>query len=515
MKHEVVIPKLDVNTDYVVFNKWLVNEGAFVKPGNPLCIIESTKATTEILSENEGYINNLLYSAGDEIPIPTIIAYIEDNQIEPVITQKKPEVKTATTELKINATVKATELARNLNIDLTKIEKKGIILEKDVLAYSKQKPAFDSTSTDLPELTDQTEKKTTGLINPQFLEFIKKEENFKRLSSDLKIMIYRQNGAVIGENVRFDKNCLLHSNEIKIGNNTTIGRDTYIECDQFITGDYVQIGKSCEFVTGKIEISDAVTIAEKVKVDLSGGKSASSSVYIGKGSLICGESYLNAARSIKIGNNVALSPKVIIYTHSYWQSIFDGYPAVFNDVTVKDNSWIGSAAQLLPGITIGSGSIVMSNSLVTANIPDFVMAGGVPAIIIKKELKKELSLPSKQKLLKNLIEEFFLLLREKEVEVTEKREIQNLYLIKSPGHNCAFKLRLIDTDSFNGKYEKDILYIGFNLTKMPDDIQSIDLQTCQIRGTENNLSHELRNFLRRKGVIFSPELWRFDFKKGL
>lgn len=53
-------------------------------------------------------------------------------------------------------------------------------------------------------------------------------------------------------------------------------------------------------------------------------------------------------------------------------------------VHIKKNAWIGANVTLLPGVTVGENSIVAAGAVVTKNIPDNVIVGGVPAKIIKR-----------------------------------------------------------------------------------------------------------------------------------
>ena len=54
-------------------------------------------------------------------------------------------------------------------------------------------------------------------------------------------------------------------------------------------------------------------------------------------------------------------------------------------ITIGNDVWLGMGAIIMPGVTIGNGVTIAANSVVTKNIPDYVMAGGVPAKIIKKK----------------------------------------------------------------------------------------------------------------------------------
>ena len=53
-----------------------------------------------------------------------------------------------------------------------------------------------------------------------------------------------------------------------------------------------------------------------------------------------------------------------------------------NDVIIGDNVWIGYGAQILSGVVIGSNVIVAAGAVVTKNVPNDVVVGGVPAKII-------------------------------------------------------------------------------------------------------------------------------------
>ena len=53
-------------------------------------------------------------------------------------------------------------------------------------------------------------------------------------------------------------------------------------------------------------------------------------------------------------------------------------------VAVGEDVWIGTYAVILPGVVIGKGSIIAAGSVVTHNIPDYEVWGGVPARFIKR-----------------------------------------------------------------------------------------------------------------------------------
>jgi acetyltransferase-like isoleucine patch superfamily enzyme len=58
-------------------------------------------------------------------------------------------------------------------------------------------------------------------------------------------------------------------------------------------------------------------------------------------------------------------------------------PAVEESVIIQDHVWIGSNVIVLPGITVGSNSVIGANAVVTKNVPENTIVGGIPAKIIR------------------------------------------------------------------------------------------------------------------------------------
>lgn len=53
-------------------------------------------------------------------------------------------------------------------------------------------------------------------------------------------------------------------------------------------------------------------------------------------------------------------------------------------VIIGNDVWIGSRVTILPGARIGNGSIVGASAVVSKNVPEYCIVGGVPAKVIKK-----------------------------------------------------------------------------------------------------------------------------------
>ncbi|WP_337050955.1 maltose acetyltransferase domain-containing protein [Priestia megaterium] len=88
---------------------------------------------------------------------------------------------------------------------------------------------------------------------------------------------------------------------------------------------------------------------------------------------------------IRIGDNCFLAPGVHIYTATHPLHALERISgAEFGKrVEIGNNVWIGGRAVINPGVKIGNNAVIASGAVVTKNVPDNVVVGGNPAVIIK------------------------------------------------------------------------------------------------------------------------------------
>ncbi len=105
-------------------------------------------------------------------------------------------------------------------------------------------------------------------------------------------------------------------------------------------------------------------------------------IYIGQ------KAYIWAIGGLEICENVIIGPRVTIHTsnHRYEDATMLPYDGCSykKKVTIEKNVWIGDSVLIVPGVTIGEGSIVAMGSVVTKDIPKYSVVGGNPAKIIKQ-----------------------------------------------------------------------------------------------------------------------------------
>ncbi len=86
---------------------------------------------------------------------------------------------------------------------------------------------------------------------------------------------------------------------------------------------------------------------------------------------------------ITIEDNVLIAPKVSLLSEGHPISPDERHSLVPKPIRIKRNAWIGANATILQGVTIGENSVVAAGSVVSKDVPDNMIVGGIPAKIIK------------------------------------------------------------------------------------------------------------------------------------
>ncbi|MBI5038116.1 MAG: acyltransferase [Candidatus Kerfeldbacteria bacterium] len=110
---------------------------------------------------------------------------------------------------------------------------------------------------------------------------------------------------------------------------------------------------------------------------------------IGAGTWIGQQCFFHSAGGISIGEDVGIGPgvKILTSTHDIAEldrPIIQATQLITKPVTIKEWSDIGVNAIIMPGVTIGRGAQIGAGAVVTKDVPDFEVWGGVPAKLIRK-----------------------------------------------------------------------------------------------------------------------------------
>jgi acetyltransferase-like isoleucine patch superfamily enzyme len=91
---------------------------------------------------------------------------------------------------------------------------------------------------------------------------------------------------------------------------------------------------------------------------------------------------------VSVSDDVLIGPEVIIYSQNHIYKNLEkkisaqGY--LTSSVSICDNVWIGARSIILPGVKIGSNSIIGAGSVVTKDVPSNCVYAGNPAKLIKQ-----------------------------------------------------------------------------------------------------------------------------------
>jgi len=134
---------------------------------------------------------------------------------------------------------------------------------------------------------------------------------------------------------------------------------------------------------------------------------------LGKGSMIYPGIHISFPQNIRIGENVSIAPGVYISassqgsvtigdrcaiaagtrlvtpTHDY-NVLPISSVGINRDIVIGEDVWVGTAAIILPGVTIHDGAVVAAGAVVAKDVPPDCVVGGVPARVIKKLESREL-----------------------------------------------------------------------------------------------------------------------------
>ena len=144
---------------------------------------------------------------------------------------------------------------------------------------------------------------------------------------------------------------------------------------------YITVGNDCYFGPGcRIEAWDSY-----------GTESFSPTIMFGARTRVAGNLHIGAINSVVIGEDVLIGRDVFITDHAHGNSSIEQQTIAPNDrplfskgaVYVGDKVWICERAIILPGVHIGSGSIIGAGAVVTHDVPEGCVVGGNPARIVK------------------------------------------------------------------------------------------------------------------------------------
>ena len=114
-----------------------------------------------------------------------------------------------------------------------------------------------------------------------------------------------------------------------------------------------------------------------------------SGISVGKDTIIGDHAFLDGRDKLIIGDHVDIASQVLIYNSEHDINSED-FHAVSAPVIIEDYVFIGPRVTILPGVKIGKGAVVAAGAVVTKDVAEFAIVGGVPAQVIGERKLKDL-----------------------------------------------------------------------------------------------------------------------------
>ena len=129
---------------------------------------------------------------------------------------------------------------------------------------------------------------------------------------------------------------------------------------------------------GILEIEGRVVVESGVLINAVSGVIKMNSVFINRNSMIV------SMKKIDIGYGVTIGPNVCIYDHDHNIGETSSKEAFCSSpVIIKENVWIGANVVITRGVIIGKNSVIAAGAVVTSDVPENCIVGGIPAKVIK------------------------------------------------------------------------------------------------------------------------------------
>jgi acetyltransferase-like isoleucine patch superfamily enzyme/glycine cleavage system H lipoate-binding protein len=512
---EIVLTREDANTEFALLAEWLVEDRAEVTLGQPVCVVETTKATVEIESPGAGTLVQL-FAEDIEVELGKTIAYVAQTAEELAALdaeeKEKPAPKPALADRK--ATRKAIELAELHGVDLGEIDKRGFITEKDVEEVIARRKASESprpgpvlagVSTDgvsLPASLDLDP--VVGALDPAFVTSLHDDpEGFRTLSPGEKVAALRDAGARIGDGVDLGEGSLVVAPRVVIEDGVRLGPRATVVCEEVVAiGELSQFGADLELRSRRAFLGAGIWGGRSVRFGGGGHRDPWATLAVGDLAFVGDEAFVNVCRPVLIGREVFLTMRSLIVTHNIGHSVLEGFENRFAPVVLEDRSQVGLGAVLYAGSRIGAEAIVASNSYVVGDIPAGAFAIGVPAKVTGSSSHK-LSDARRVEVARRMIDDLheLLALRGHAVSAIDEGDPRRFEVA---GTTVLF------TPAYGGGVAAPAVVLTLEVRgAVPAGVAVLDLVARKVQGEGGVVLDSVREFCRKRGIRFEPGPWRY------
>ena len=331
---------------------------------------------------------------------------------------------------------------------------------------------------------------------------------FGWMPSALKVWAYRHIlGYRIGRGVRMSFGGVVVGKTVTLGDHVEIGLLAVVMGRTIEIGRHSSVGTMSYVACEKITMGEDARIREQVYVG--GPQLPESSFTLGSRTIVLQMTYINPTKPVTIGDDTGIGGHCLIFTHGAWLNALDGYPVNYEPVTLGKSVWLPWRVFIMPGTTIGDGSVIGANSLVQGTIPPCSLAVGSPAKVIRSAPDFPRRLTDEQRAAKvaEIMSEFdrYLSYEETRIEVTGaerlyRRDRRQWRLVwrRDTGHDAALNRNdtLLTEVALDDAEQRSLAERG---------VYWLDLAGRSRSESGSALTEELASFLGRYGIRLPRE----------
>ena len=187
---------------------------------------------------------------------------------------------------------------------------------------------------------------------------------------------------------------MIMKNMLRLVKNTILWRKEYLP---FFKRKFFSFGKgtNIEYPSNIpdakfVSVGDNTTILKNSRIQVYNALTGNgANVTIGNNCYIGSSLSILAGANVEIGDDVLIASNVLITSEDHGinpesEIPYMNQPLICKPVKIGSGTWIGEKVSVLPGVTIGQKCIIGTSAVVTKDIPDFCIAVGIPARVIKK-----------------------------------------------------------------------------------------------------------------------------------
>ena len=497
-----------------------------MRKGQPVCVVETSKASIEVESPGDGTLVRLV-AADVEVELGSSVAVVAQTgaELEEAVGRlaEAPE-RPAADDGPRNVTKKAAERAAELGVDVTLIEKPGFVTAEDVEAFAAAAARAEVGAGEVDVVLDglSTENVTlpaifsvgegAGALDEEFLASLRADPAaFAALPSEERCAAYRAAGALIGEGVVLGEGTVIDAPRIVLEDGVTIGPRSTIRCEEvFAAGELVLLGASFQLACRRAFIGAGTWTADHVDIGGGGHRDPWATFVMGELGFIGHEVFVNVCRPVVIGAEAFLTMRSVLLTHNVGHSVLEGFENRFAGIVLEDRAQIGVGAVVYAGCRIGREAIVVSNSYVVTDVHEGTLAGGVPARPIGHASRAP-SPARKVELAQRMVAELEQLLHLRGVATGPLGDGYRGFELtgpEGPGRVAFLETVGSGTAVPGGEGETVVLTLGA-AGEPPAGPVVLDLLARRVHGDGAVLTDSVREFCRKRGIRFEPGPWRY------